>query len=199
MKKYVIKYADGSDQHEMLAIHDTKESAVRGLIEYIKLYDNPRSPFDFKIEEVECDISECIDSFDKAMKYLGLERNDDFIIARDILSQNSLELGKVKKLVSCVNPKHIEALIALNKLFTIAEAWNKEDGFVPDFSDLKQDKWYPWSKYDKDAEGFVYAGTAYTPTTAYAPFGFRLCFKSSERAAQFGKQFADLYDSAFLP
>ena len=199
MKKYVIKYADGSDQHEMLAIHETKESAVRGLIEYIKLFDNPRSPFDFKIEEVECDTSECIDSFDKAMKYLGLEKNDDFIIARDILSQNSLELGKVKKLVSCVNPKHIEALIALNKLFTIAEAWNKEDGFVPDFSDLKQDKWYPWFKYDNDATGFVYAGTAYTPTTAYAPFGYRFCFKSSERAAQFGKQFADLYNSAFLP
>lgn len=199
MKKYVIKYADGSDQHEMLAIHDTKESAVRGLIEYIKLYDNPRSPFDFKIEEVECDTSECIDSFDKAMKYLGIERNDDFIIARDISSQNPVELGKVKRLVSCVNPKHIEALISLNKLFTIAEAWNKEDGFVPDFSDLKQDKWYPWFKYDKDAEGFVYAGTAYTPTTAYAPFGSRLCFKSSERAVQFGEQFADLYNSAFLP
>lgn len=199
MKKYVIKYADGSDQHEMLAIHDTKESAVRGLIEYIKLYDNPRSPFDFKIEEVECDISECIDSFDKAMKYLGLERNDDFIIARDILSQNSLELGKVKKLVSCVNPKHIEALIALNKLFTIAEAWNKEDGFVPDFSDWNQDKWFPWFKYDEDAAGFVYAATSYTSSHASAHFGSRLCFKSSERAAQFGKQFADLYNSAFLP
>lgn len=199
MKKYVIKYADGSDQHEMLAIHDTKESAVRGLIEYIKLYDNPRSPFDFKIEEVECDTSECIDSFDKAMKRLGLERNGYFIVPKDISSQDPIELGKVKRLVSCVNPKHIEALIAFNKLFTIAEAWNKEDGFVPDFSDLKQDKWYPWFKYDNDATGFVYAGTAYTPTTAYAPFGSRLCFKSSERAVQFGKQFADLYNSAFLP
>ena len=198
MKKYVIKYADGSDQHEMLAIHDTKESAVRGLIEYIKLFDNPRSPFDFKIEEVECDISECIDSFDKAMKCLGLERNDDFIVAKDILSQNPLEFEKVKSLVLCVSPSNIDALIALNTLFTIAEAWNKEDGFVPDFSDLEQDKWYPWFKYDEDAARFVYAGTAYTPTTAYAPFGARLCFKSSERAAQFGKQFADLYNSAFL-
>ena len=198
MKKYVIKYADGSDQHEMLAIHETKESAVRGLIEYIKLFDNPRSPFDFKIEEVECDISECIDSFDNAMKYLGLERNDDFIIARDILSQNSLELGKVKKLVSSVNPKHIEALIALNKLFTIAQAWNKEDGFVPDFTDWEQDKWFPWFVYDKDAAGFVYAFTSHTPTSATAYFGSRLCFKSSARAAQFGKQFADLYNKVFL-
>lgn len=199
MKKYVIKYADGSDQHEMLAIHDTKESAVRGLIEYIKLYDNPRSPFDFKIEEVECDTSECIDSFDKAMKRLGLERNDDFIIARDISSQNPIELGKVKRLVSCVNPKHIESLIALNKLFTIAEAWNKEDGFVPDFADYEQEKWFPWFIYDKNAAGFVFSSTAYTDSPAPASFGFRFCFKSSERAAQFGKQFADLYNSAFLP
>ena len=199
MKKYVIKYADGSDQHEMLAIHDTKESAVRGLIEYIKLYDNPRSPFDFKIEEVECDTSECIDSFDKAMKYLGLEGNDDFIIARDISSQNPIELGKVKRLVSCVNPKHIEALIALNKLFTIAQAWNKEDGFVPDFTDWEQDKWFPWFVYDKDAAGFVCTATYSTPTSANASVGSRLCFKSSARAAQFGKQFADLYNSAFLP
>jgi hypothetical protein len=198
MKKYVIKYADGSDQHEMLAIHDTKESAVRGLIEYIKLYDNPRSPFDFKIEEVECDTSECIDSFDKAMKRLGLERNGYFIVPKDISSQNPIELGKVKRLVSCVNPKHIEALIALSKLFTIAEAWNKEDGFVPDFADYKQEKWFPWFMYDKDAAGFVCASTYYAASYASASFGSRLCFKSSARAEQFGKQFADLYNSAFL-
>lgn len=199
MKKYVIKYADGSDQHEMPAIHDTKESAVRGLIEYLKLYDNPRSPFDFEIEEVECDISECIDSFYKAMKYLSLEGNGYFIVPKDISSQNPIELGKVKRLVSCVNPKHIESLIALNKLFTIAEAWNKEDGFVPDFADYEQEKWFPWFIYDKNAAGFVFSSTAYTDSPAPASFGFRFCFKSSERAAQFGKQFADLYNSAFLP
>lgn len=199
MKKYVIKYADGSDQHEMLAIHETKESAVRGLIDYIKLYDNPRSPFDFKIEVVDSkDVNEIIPTFEKAREALGL---------RPLMS-----LSDVRKAFVCpgtpeyiltflneFNPHHINALIALNRLFTIAEAWNKEDGFVPDFSDLKQDKWYPWFKYDEDAAGFVYEGTAYTPTTAYAPFGSRLCFKSSERAVQFGKQFADLYNSAFLP
>lgn len=199
MKKYVIKYADGSDQHEMPAIHETVESAVRGLIGYIKLYDYQRSPFDFKIEVVESkDVNEIISTFEKAREALGLRQ--------------LMPLSDVRKAFVCpgtpediltflneFNPHHLNALIALNKLFTIAEAWNKEDGFVPDFSDLKQDKWYPWFKYDNDATGFVYAGTAYTPTTAYAPFGARLCFKSSERAAQFGKQFADLYNSAFLP
>ena len=93
---------------------------------------------------------------------------------------------------------HIEALIALNELFTIAEAWNKEDEFVPDFSDWNQDKWFPWFKYDEDVAGFVYASTASTPADAYPHFGSRLCFKTPERAEQFGKQFAELYNKVFL-
>ena len=97
-----------------------------------------------------------------------------------------------------INLKHIKALIALNKLFTIAEAWNKEDGFVPDFSDWEQDKWFPWFTYDKDAAGFVFVGTNITPTYANASIGSRLCFKTPERAKQFGKQFVDMYNEIFL-
>ena len=104
----------------------------------------------------------------------------------------------VAKHVNDINPEHLEALIALNELFTIAEAWNKEDGFVPDFTDWNQDKWFPWFKYDKDAAGFVYAGTGSTPTGAGANFGSRLCFKTPERAMQFGKQFTDLYNKILL-
>ena len=101
-------------------------------------------------------------------------------------------------LIKELNQKYIEALIALNRLFTIAEAWNKEDGFVPDFSDWQQDKWFPWFSYDKDAAVFVYGNTLNAPETAFAVVGSRLCFKSYARAAQFGKQFADLYNKAFL-
>ena len=93
---------------------------------------------------------------------------------------------------------HIEALIGLNELFTIAQAWNKEDGFVPDFSDWCQDKWFPWFKYNKDTAGFVYADTTHAATYAGAYFGSRLCFKSSARAMQFGKQFAVLYNKVLL-
>ena len=107
-------------------------------------------------------------------------------------------LVDIEQLVSEVNPKHLDALIALNKLMTIAEAWNKEDGFVPDFSDWNQDKWFPWFKYDEDAAGFVYSSTNNATTHAYAASGSRLCFKSSERAEQFGKQFADLYNKVFM-
>ena len=192
MKRYIIKNADGSEQSEMQAIHNTRKEAGETLMDYICNHnedldvddDDYLSPFDFALEEVECkEVNEVI---------------TDFTVAKKILSGNVVQLEDVARLVTDINPKHIEALIALNKLFTIAQAWNKEDGFVPDFSDWEQDKWFPWFVYDKDAAGFVCAATNTTPTCANARIGSRLCFKSSERAEQFGKQFADLYNKVFL-
>lgn len=193
MRKYIIKNADGSEQTVMQAIHNSRKEAAETLMDYIRVWDidddDYLSPFDFVLEEVECkDVNETIMDFESARETLGLKPNVAYIP----------KSGDVKRLMADINPKHIEALIALNKLFTIAEAWNKEDEFVPDFSDWNQDKWFPWFKYDEDVAGFVYASTASTPADAYPPFGSRLCFKTSERAAQFGKQFVDLYNKVFL-
>lgn len=207
MKRYIIKNADGSEQSEMQAIHESRKEAGETLMDYICDHnkdldvddDDYLSPFDFVLEEVECkEVSEVITDFESARKALGGKPNADFTVAKKILSENAVEIEDVKRLVTDINPKHIEALIALNKLFTIAQAWNKEDGFVPDFSDWEQDKWFPWFVYDKDAAGFVYAHAYNAPSGAYAGVGSRLCFKSSARAAQFGKQFADLYNKVFL-
>lgn len=157
------------------------------------------TPFDFTLDEIEeKEINECVTNYEEARKYLGGKPNADFAVVKKILSRNVVQLEDVARLVTDINPKHIEALIALNKLFTIAQAWNKEDGFVPDFSDLSQEKWFPWFKYDEDAAGFVYALTNPTLALTSANIGSRLCFKSSARAAQFGKQFADLYNKVFL-
>lgn len=123
---------------------------------------------------------------------------DGLRVTKRLIGGGDINLTDVAHLVNDINPKHIEAMIALNKLFTIAQAWNKEDGFVPDFSDWEQDKWFPWFVYNKDAAEFVYANTDGTPSSASADFGSRLCFKSYERAAQFGTQFADLYNKVFL-
>lgn len=205
MKKYVIKNADGSEQTVMRAVHNSRKEAGRELMRYLSYrndnwdVDNYLSTFDFTLEEVECgDINEVITDFESARKALGGKPNADFTVAKKILSGNVVQLEDVARLVTDINPKHIEALIALNKLFTIAQAWNKEDGFVPDFSDWNQDKWFPWFKYDEDAAGFVFANSHNSPTNAYANFGSRLCFKSSARAAQFGKLFVDLYNKVFL-
>ena len=198
MKKYIIRNADGSEQHVMQAIHNSRKEAGRVLMRYLSYHndnwgvDNYLSPFDFILEEVEySEVNEDITDFESARETLGLKPNDY------TLSGHIAKFGEVCELVEDNNPKHIDALIALNKLFTIAEAWNKEDKFVPDFSNRRQDKWIPWFDYDKNTAGFMFMNTFNTPTNAYN-FGSRLCFKTPERAKQFGKQFADLYNKVFL-
>lgn len=193
MKKYIIKMKDGSEQHVMPAVHKTRKEAMLTILRYAtETVEDGKDDcsvgllVDYMVEEVEeDDACECI---------------PDFVSAIAFLQSRGLPYNEIRPcdFFGSLNLKHLEALDALNKLFTIAQAWNLIDGFVPDFSDWGQGKWFPWFKYDKDAAGFVFAYTARTPSSAGANFGSRLCFKSTERAAQFGKQFADLYNKVFL-
>lgn len=214
MKKYVIKNADGSEQTVMRAVHNSRKEAGRELMRYLSYrndnwdVDNYLSPFDFILEEVDSkDVNETITDFESARKVLGGKPNTDFYVVKRKYSEKATHLenaarlallGNVARLVTDINPKHIKALTALNKLFTIAQAWNKEDGFVPDFSDREQDKWFPWFEYNKNVAGFVYATTGNTPTAGHTLIGSRLCFKTRKRAIQFGKQFVDLFNKVFL-
>ena len=180
-----------------------KEASIK-LMDYFNYHKNDSdddciSPFDFVLEEVECnEVNEVITDFESAKKYLVGKTNDVFGVVKKRPSKSIDPIKDAEILIKELNPKHIEALIALNRLFTIAEAWNKEDGFVPDFSDWQQDKWFPWFSYNKDAAVFVYGNTLNAPETAFAVVGSRLCFKSYSRAAQFGKQFAELYKKLFV-
>lgn len=200
MKKYIIKNADGSEQTVMQAVHKSREEAGRELMRYLSYHnenwdvDSHLSPFDFKLEEVDSkDVNEIITDFESAKSAIIRVSPIDFIF-----SGNIKRYEDTARFVSEINSRHVKALTALNKLFTIAQAWNKEDGFVPDFSDWEQDKWFPWFMYDKKAARFVCARAGNAPRYAYAGIGSRLCFKTPERAAQFGEQFADLYNRVFL-
>lgn len=205
MKKYVIKNADGSEQHVMEAVHASSKEAGQTLWDYLLdhndggalcRYDEDWvSPFDYIIEEVECkDVSEVITDFESARKALGLKPNEEFTVATRLAGGGAISLKDVAHLVDDLNPKHLDVLIALNKLFTLAEAWNKEDGFVPDYSDWNQGKWFPWFKYDKDDAVFVCGRTGNIPVT----IGPWLCFESEEQAVQFGRQFADLFNKVLI-
>ena len=194
MKKFIVKY---KDSEKVFGEFASREEASDKVMEYIN--GHYISPFDFVLEEVECvEVNEAITDFETARKFLGIKPNDDLAVVRKKHSEYAIQLYDASMLVNEINPSHIEALIVLNELFTIAEAWNKADGFVPDFSDWNQNKWYPWFKYDKDAAGFVCTTANYTHAYASAYLGSRLCFKTSERAAQFGNQFADLYNRVLL-
>lgn len=137
-------------------------------------------------------------SYEEARKYLGGKPNNDFTVAKKVVSGNCVKLDEVTRLVKDINPSHVKALIALNELFTIAQAWNKEDEFEPDFSNSNQYKYFPWFVYDKGDAGFVFANTSNTAAYTYADVGSRLCFKTPERARQFGEQFIDLWNDVLL-
>lgn len=188
MEKFVIKNADGRPQNVIPAVHNSHKSAREAILNYMK--DNialmgDKIDFNFIIESVPLDANEYITDFESAQEIIG---DSKFILAEDSCFFHDVEL----------NQDHIKALIALNKLFTIAQAWNKLDGFVPDFSDGNQNKWFPWFKYNKDAARFVCVSSHFTCTDASVNLGTRICFKTSERAVQFGEQFIDLFNKAFL-
>lgn len=195
MRKFVIRLADGSEQSLIKSRFDTRNEAVQGIMDYVAkcneglgMEDSKRiSPFDFKVEEVDVDdVDGVITSFGLAVEYLGLKDNSEYeVYGRD-----------VERLVRELNPRHADALIALNELFTIAEAWNKADGFVPDFSNNDQHKYFPWFAYDKDVVRFSPNGSM---SSAYAStFCARLCFKTAERAIQFGLRFAGLFNKFLM-
>ena len=122
MKKYrVIQKGNGAIFGEF----ETRGQAAKEIMKYLNGLNDGGvvilSPFDF--EEVECDVNEVITDFESARKALGIKPNDEFTVVRK--EHSDIEFDDVASLVDDINPKHIEALMALNKLFTIAEAWNK--------------------------------------------------------------------------
>lgn len=195
MKKYIVKYKKDDKFFDEYKSYD---EALKDLLKFISRYNticnfnNYLTPFDFKIEEVEVEVNRLITDFKSACNYLLKDVNKKFC-------EINSETERMSEFIRSINPNHLETLIALNELFTIADAQNKADGFVPDFSDDNQCKYFPWFAYNNYAAGFVSESASYTLTTADACIGSRLCFKTKERAAQFGKQFADLYNKVFLP
>ncbi len=202
MKKYKLVCKD-SDKIKFENPFDAKVDAIEAMNEEIDRYNELHglteeeglSPFDFTMDVVEVE--------DKKEDNGGIEK--DFEDAREELDSFKVTSDEAAKhfdslaqLIRNANPRHIKALIALNKLFTIAEKWNKEDGFVPDFSNKGQWKYFPWFKYEGEAAGFVFGFTFNSASYANAYFGSRLCFKSESRAEEFGKKYADLYNEVFL-
>lgn len=204
MKKYLVT---NKKTQEICGKFDSKSEAADEMLGFIEEHNEDvdsddeeyLTPFDFTLEEIESkEINEVVTDYEKAREYLGGKPNNDYTVAKKILSGNCVQLDDVSHLVRDLNPAHVQALIALNELFTIAQAWNKEDEFEPDFSNPNQYKYYPWFVYEKDAAGFVFANANSTAAYAAANFGSRLCFKTANRARQFGEQFTDLFNKVFL-
>ena len=201
MKKYILKLKnDGYACGEFF----TKQQAVEEMNIFMASYnesvsiDEQITPFDFNLEEVDLYGINEAHEFKKARLFLGIKPNMELFFIKGNSKASALPFKETSQFLEDLNPRHLKALSALNKLFTIAEAWNKVDNFVPDFSNTSQTKYYPWFVYDRDAAGFVVASTNYSATSSNVTFGSRLCFKTANRALKFGEMFVDLYNDIFL-
>lgn len=193
MKKYVIKNKDGSEQTVMPAMHNTRKEALLTILHYatevVKRDKNDSRieiPVDFMVDEIdEVDVNDCIPNFKAAKQLIGSSK---FLLAEDSYCFSGIEFNIV----------HTGALVALNQLFTIAQAWNMLDNFVPNFSNYEQCKWFPCFEYNKDTKEFVFDKARYALSYTNAPTQLRLCFRTEKRAEQFGRKFVYLYNQVFL-
>jgi hypothetical protein len=103
-----------------------------------------------------------------------------------------LNPDKVLPNVSVYPEGHQKAMTAFAKLVLIAMVLN--DGWIPNWQDNNEWKYYPWFDMEKDKSnpsGFRLNGATYCYT--FSDAGSRLCFKSRELAEYAGKQFEAEY------
>lgn len=97
--------------------------------------------------------------------------------------------------------------LAYRKLKIIIEALN--EGWKPDWSNIDEDKWYPYFYAKKRALfggdaffgasfGFASARATNVPADASTYIGSRLCFKSEKLADYAATQFIDLYNQFLM-
>lgn len=79
--------------------------------------------------------------------------------------------------------------VAYKKLKVIAKAINQ--GWVPDWDNTNQRKWWPWFKL---ASGFGFSGSDYDFAGTITAVGSRLCFESEEKSDYAAKQFSEIYE-----
>ena len=178
-KKFFMVFVEGKNTPTVQ--HDNLEKAEKEAKRLADKYGKRAFVLESTSLITPDEINVKVDSFEAALEYLGREY-----------------LGRENNAYMCGIPdKHTKAMVAMYKLITIAEAWNKADNFVPDYDNIYQYKWYPWFQ-KRGTAGFVCASTSTTAASAAAHAGSRLCFSTSERAEQFGKQFIDLWNDFLL-
>lgn len=171
MKKFIVKL---KSDDSIIGTFDTKVEASEFVTEAI---DDNQIDTVFDVVCEEKDIDDYPLTFGDACKFLGIPES-----AIALNGDNGIA----------------KSAVAFYKLAIIAKAWNKIDGFVPDFSNSDQFKYYPWFVYKSTHAGFVCAYSNYSASLTRAFIGSRLCFKSSATARKFGETFTALYNEMFL-
>jgi len=88
-----------------------------------------------------------------------------------------------------INGNDLPDEIAYKKLKVVIKAVNQ--GWIPDWSNGNQYKWWPWFNL---SSGFGFSVSAYYYDCTSTAVGSRLCFESKEKSDYTAKQFIDLYE-----
>jgi len=96
--------------------------------------------------------------------------------------------------LSMIPEEFRKPLQAAYKLMVIYKAIN--NGWVPDWSDDGQRKWFPWFGVLSSGSGFSYSHSHYG--YGLTTVGSRLCTDSSEKAEYIAEQFEGEYVDYFL-
>lgn len=87
-----------------------------------------------------------------------------------------------------------KSLIAAYKLFIIYKAIN--NGWVPDWSNWNQYKYYPW--FEVVSSGFAFSISGYLYAGASTTVGSRFCTNTSKKVIYIAKQFEAEYKDYLL-
>lgn len=89
-----------------------------------------------------------------------------------------------------------KAITAYSKLIIIARALN--DGWIPNWDDSNEYKYYPWFYMQKDkVSGLGLSFGAVDYVISYSFVGSRLCYRTRDLAEHAGKQFIELYADCY--
>ena len=109
------------------------------------------------------------------------DRVNSVLDALDVLG---MSLDEIRPYKNPINSRQ-EAVNATEEIFVIAEAL--QEGWVADYSDGSQKKWYVWLVWDKTASAFRFYDAHYDYTGALAGSGARLSFPTEKLAKHFCK------------
>ena len=92
--------------------------------------------------------------------------------------------------------KHRLHAIVDFKLTICAEVRN--GGWIPDYSNPNQQKWYNRFIYDPSCGRFVFYSAHTNYGVTYTTVGARFCFETETEARSFAEDFGDLYNDLFI-
>jgi hypothetical protein len=130
-----------------------------------------------------------IDTFGK--EFFSEKITDRIKTFEDALAETTCSENAKMLLQYNGNDKDMIGALALLKLTIISRVLN--EGWVPDWSNSNEYKFYPWFEWKKASSGLSFLVCVCSSTRPGTDVGSRLCYRTSELAEYAARQFESIY------